>query len=283
MATGSVEARNSATQGVRKAVSLLNHFAMSDQASLGVAELSAWTGWSKSTVSRLLAALEDGGLVCQDPVTSRYTPGLGLVALAGAALNGNRLYGISRPHLARLALESGETANLSVVDADQLLTIDEAPSAQPIKLSGWVGVRQPLHGSSSGKVLLAALPEERREAILAAGLMGVTTRTIVTRDHLLRELERTLTSGYGLSQDELESGLTSVAAPVRDHTGAVVAAISAAGPSFRIIGPHLDECIVCVKAAAIAASLALGYRVSEAGLPSPSGPLSHSTGEGAGG
>ncbi len=260
MAAGGQDARNSATQAVRKAVQLLTLFAASDGASLGVAELSARTGWSRSAVSRLLAALEDGRLVCQDPLTSRYTPGLGLVALAGAALNGNRLYGISHPHLLRLALESGETANLSIVDADQLLTIDEAPSAQPIKLSGWVGLRQPLHGSSSGKVLLAALPEERREAILAAGLPGITARTIVARDDLLRELERTQAVGYGLSQDELESGLTSVAAPVRDHTGAVVAAISAAGPSVRVVGRRLEESIACVKAAAMAVSSALGCR-----------------------
>ena len=264
MAEGSAEARNSATQGVRKAVQLLTYFATSGQTSLSVADLSERTGWSKSTVSRLLAALEDSRLVCQDPLTSRYALGLELVALAGAALNGNRLYRISRPHLERLALESGETANLSIIDTGQLLTIDEAPSARPIKLSGWVGMRQPLHGSSSGKVLLAALPHDRRAVILDVGLVGLTARTIVARDQLLHELERTRAAGYGLNQDELESGLTSVAAAVRDHTGAVVAAISAAGPSARFVASHLDECIACVKAAAAATSHALGYRVSAA-------------------
>ncbi len=267
MATGTRGAagtRNSATQAVRKAVRVLNCFAASERTSLGVTELSALTGWSKSSVSRLLAALEDGGLVRQDPVTGRYAPGLQLVALAGAALAGDALYQVCHPHLVTLAAESGETADLSIIDEGRLLTIDEVPSAQPIKLSGWVGVRHPLHGSSSGKILLAELSDERRAAILDAGLSAVAPRTITDRGQLLHEVERARVAGYALSLEELAEGLTSVAAPVRDHTGTVVAAISAAGPSFRFTGRHLDDCVARVKEAAMAASRGLGYRVSAA-------------------
>jgi len=260
-AAGTAGTRNSTTQAVRKAVRLLNLFTASEYTSLGVTELSALTGWSKSSVSRLLAALEDGGLVRQDPVTGRYAPGLQLVALAGAALAGDALYQAGHPHLVTLAAESGETADLSVIDEGRLLTIDEAPSAQPIKLSGWVGARHPLHGSSSGKILLAGLSDERRAAILDAGLPAVAPRTITDRDQLLHELERARVAGYALSLEELAEGLTSAAAPVRDHTGTVVAAISAVGPSFRFTGRHLDDCIARVKEAAMAASRGLGYRV----------------------
>jgi DNA-binding IclR family transcriptional regulator len=256
--------RNSATQAVRKAVHLLSCFANGNTASLGVTELSVMTGWQKSTISRLLAALEEGGLVRQDPVTDRYSPGLSLVALAGAALASDALYLTSHPHLVALAAESGETANLSVLDSGQLLTIDEAPGTQPIKLSGWMGVRQPLHGSSSGKVLLAALPDEQREAILAAGLPPITSRTETNPARLLEELEHVRVMGYALNVEELVPGLTSIAAPVRDHTGTVVAAISAAGPSFRLTGRHLEECIPLVKDAALRASRELGCRVPAA-------------------
>lgn len=252
--------RNSATQAVRKAVQLLTCFNGDAQANLGVTELSVLTGWPKSTVSRLLAALEENGLVRQDAITGRYTPGLQLVALAGAALASDALYVASRAHLLRLAEASGETANLSVLDAGQLLTIDEAPSAEPIKFSGWVGVRQPLHGSSSGKVLLAALAPERREAILAAGLPSLAARTITDHDGLLRELAQVRAAGYALNVEELVPGLTSVAAPVRDHSGAVVAAISAAGPSSRLTARRLDNSITLVKEAALAASRGLGAR-----------------------
>jgi len=164
----------------------------------------------------------------------------------------------------RLAAESGETANLSVLDQGQLLTIDEAPSAQLIKFSGWVGMRHPLHGSSSGKVLLTGLSDERREAILDAGLPIITPRTTTDRGHLLRELDRVRVAGYALSVEELAEGLTSVAAPVWDHRGAVTAAISAAGPSFRFTERHLDVCIALVKEVALDASRGLGYRVPAA-------------------
>jgi DNA-binding IclR family transcriptional regulator len=261
---GGAGTRNSATQAVRKAVQVLNCFTASERTSLGVTEVSVLTGWSKSSVSRLLAALEDGGLVRQDPATGRYTPGLQLVALAGAALAGDALYHVARPHLLRLAAKSGETANLSVLDQGQLLTIDEAPSAQAIKLSGWVGVRHPLHGSSSGKVLLAGLSDERRAAIFDAGLPAVAPCTTTDRGHLLHELERVRIAGYALSVEELAEGLTSVAAPVWDHTGTVAAAISAAGPSFRFAGRHLDDCIALVKEVALDASRGLGYRVPAA-------------------
>lgn len=256
--------RNSTTQAVRKAVHLLSCFGNGSAASLGVTELHETTGWPKSTISRLLAALEEGGLVRQDAVTGRYSPGLSLVALAGAALASDALYLASHPHLVALAAESGETANLSILDSGQLLTIDEAPGTQAIKLSGWMGVRQPLHGSSSGKVLLAALPDEQREAIFATGLPPITPRTETDRERLLQELERVRATGYAMNVDELIPGLTSIAAPVRDHTGTVVAAISAAGPSFRLTGRHVEECVPLVKDAALRASRELGCRVPAA-------------------
>ncbi len=261
MATGT---RNSTTQAVLKAVRLLACFRESATPSLGVTELSAITGWPKSTVSRTLSALEEGDLVCQDAATGRYMPSLGLVALAGAALGANALYQVSRPLLLTLAARCRETANLSVLDAGTLLTIDEVPSTEPIKLSGWVGVRQPLHGSSSGKVLLAALPEDQRDAILHGDLIAITSHTCTDRGRLLHELERVRAEGYALNVEELADGLTSVAAPVRDHTGAVVAAISAAGPSFRLMGRHLDECTALVKEIARDVSRGLGCRVPAA-------------------
>ncbi len=252
--------RGGATQVVRKAVTLLNCFASSDDVGggLGFGELSSLTGWNKSTVSRLLAALEEGGLVRQDGATGRYRPGLQLVALAGAALAADGLVLASRPHLATLAVESGETANLSLVDANQLLTIAEVPSIQPIKLSGWLGARQPLHGSSSGKVLLAAMSDAQRETVLGAALAAITPATLTDRAALQRELEHTRAAGYARSVDELIPGLTSVAAPLRDHTGAVVAALSVAGPSFRLHGPHLEAATALVTRVAQDASRALG-------------------------
>ena len=251
--------RNSTTQGVQKAVRLLGCFTAGTTA-LGVAELSALTGWTESSVSRLLSALEAGGLVERDAPSGRFKPGLQLVALAGAALAANALYPTGHVHVLRLAEASGETANLCVLQDGQVLTIDEALGAYPIKFSGWVGIRHPLHASAAGKVLLAGLPDERLEALLSADLAALTARTVTDRGLLVRELERVRAGGHALNRDELSDGLSAIGAPVRDHTGAVVAALTVAGPSFRVEGAHLVECVALVQAEAAAASRALGNR-----------------------
>jgi len=252
---------NNTTQAAHKVIRLLNCFTSSAAASLGVTELSAMTGWTSSSVSRLLSALEAGGLVQRDDVSGRYLLGLQLVALAGAALAQRTLYTVSHPHLLQLAAASGETTNLCVLDSMQVLTIDEALGTQPIKVSGWMGVRHPLHATAAGKVLLAVLPEERRDVILATGLPALTPQTIINRERLLREVEQVNAIGYALTVEELAIGLTVLAAPLRDFTGAVVAAITIGGPSFRITGRHLEDCITLIKAEAAAIAGELGSRL----------------------
>ena len=151
-----------------------------------------------------------------------------------------------------------------MLDAGQVLTLAEVLGTHPIKLSGWVGARLPLHATAAGKVILAALPEQRRSALLAADLPALTPRTLTDQGNLLDELGHVHGAGYALSVEELTTGLTSIAAPVRDHTGTVVAAMTAAGPSFRLTGTHLDRCIALVKQEAEATSRELGSRVSAA-------------------
>lgn len=251
-------ARNSTTQTVQKAVHVLNCFTTSATRSLSVTELTAMTGWGQSSVSRLLSALEAGGLVQQDGATGRYTLGLQLVALAGTALAASALYSTSHPHLIHLAVASGETTNLCVLEGLRVLTIDEVLGTHPIKLSGWLGMRHPIHATAGGKVLLAASPEAYRDVVLNAGLPVLTPKTIANRERLEQTLEQVRSAGYALTVEELSLGLVGIAAPVRDHTGAVVAAMTAGGPSFRLMGRHLDDCIALVKEEAEAVSRALG-------------------------
>jgi DNA-binding IclR family transcriptional regulator len=251
--------RNSTAQGVQKAVRLLRCFISSSERTLSVGELSAMTGWTKSSVSRLLSALREGGLVRRDLLTGRYAPGFELVALAGAALSAVPDLMSLHACLESLAAGSHETANLSVLDDGQLLTLDEVASPQPIKLSGWIGARHPLHGSSSGKVLLASLPSSERDAIIARGLAEAAPKTITKKKRLLDELREVRARGIGYNLEELAPGLTSVAAPVRDRTGRVVAAISIAGPTFRFNKRRLDQCVALVKKAALEASRRLGF------------------------
>jgi len=135
----------------------------------------------------------------------------------------------------------------------------------PIKLSGWLGTRHPLHAGSAGKVLLAALPQERRDLFLATADLSIPTAPAPIDPARLRdELERVTVEGYALSVKELAADLTSVGAPVRDHAGMVVGALTAAGPSYRLAGRRLERCAALVKEEAEAASRALGYHPAAA-------------------
>jgi IclR family acetate operon transcriptional repressor len=256
--------RTTTTQSVQKAMRLLSCFATSEAPGLGADDLSAMTGWTPSTVYRLLSALETSGFVQQDPATRGYRLGLQLVALAGKALRTNALYRVSHRYLVRLATTSGDTANLCVLDGADVLTVDEAPGTEAIRLSGWLGMRHPPHATAAGKVLLAALPEEQRAALLAPDLPALAPRTVTDRERLLHELDRVRAEGYGLTVEELSLGLVGAAAPVRDHAGTVVAAITVGGPSFRFTERHLKECITLIIEAAAAVSSELGSSISAA-------------------
>lgn len=256
--------RNSTTQAVQKAMHLLSCFTEPGATTLGVAELSRRTGWAESSVSRLLSALEDSGFVEQEPATGRYLPGLRLVALATVALAARPLHAVCHPHLEKLAAASGETADLCVLEGDTALVIDEVVGTHAIKASGWIGTRHLLHAAAAGKVLLAALPAERRAALLSHEPRALTPHTVTDRARLLDQVEHIRAVGYALSVEEVEVGLTAIAAPVVDHAGAVVAALALAGPSFRLVAHQLDACIALVRTEARDASRRFGHHMSVA-------------------
>ena len=252
------------TQAVRKAVALLKAFSH-DQPELSVAELSRRLGIHKSTVSRLLGALELEGLVERNPETGRYRLGTELIVLAGQVVGHADLRLLAKPYLDALASRYGETANLVVLYHDSALNIEQSvPAERQIKDIGWVGKRTPLHATSPGKVLLAFLPAEERAALLARlRLHRYTPRTITERAELEQKLERVRRQGYALAQEELEEGLNSAAAPVRDRSGRVCAAISLSGPAYRVTAERLPEIAAELMETAEQISRRLGYVPAE--------------------
>ena len=202
---------------------------------LGVTDLSQLTGLDKSTVYRLLSALQQGGLVDQDPETSKYRLGGGLVRLGGLALRDTDLTRIARTHLQYLADRTQETVNLSVLTENySLVNIDVITSPRRVRNVGWIGREMPLHAVSGGKVFMAHLPPERLEQILAEGLPACTEHTVTDRAKLGKELEEIRRNGYGIAEEELEEGLSAVAAPVLNHEERIVAVVSVSGPSSRL-------------------------------------------------
>jgi DNA-binding IclR family transcriptional regulator len=222
----------SQNQSVDRALGLLELLAHLGEA--GVTELAKELNVHKSTAFRLVVALENRQLVEQVTERGKYRLGFGIVRLAGAVAAHLDLPRESRPVCERLAAEVGETVNVAVLDAGAAINIIQAHGSAAVTARNWVGARTALHASSSGKVLLAWASEEELAAVLANKLQRYTKHTITSEAALRAELKRARARGWASTSEELETGLNSLAAPIRGGGGYVVAAVSIAGPSYRL-------------------------------------------------
>lgn len=207
----------------------------------GVSDLARAVGRERSQVSRMLRALESGGLVEQDPETRRYRLGWPLLVLASGAGN-TALLRAARPALRKVVARTGEVALLSVQQGNRSLTVLRAESTQSLRAGGWVGRSSPMHCTASGRALLFDSDDELVEAVTAEDLPAPTHGLRAPRDlpELLARLRTERAQGYALASEEVEIGLTSVGVPVRDRTGELVAVANISGPTSRLI-TRIDE------------------------------------------
>ncbi len=248
----------SGTQAVRRALSLLKIFTDA-KPEWGLTEMARASGLNKTTAYRLLTALAHEGLVARNPETEAYRLGPEAISIGGRALRANDLRRVSRDTLAQLASLSAETATLEVlVDADVLI-VEEVHSRKWLHASPSVGTRWPAHATSTGKVLLASLPESERSGRLRLPLARPARRTIIGITALRQELKKVREQGYATAVGELEDGYTAIGVPVRNHDGEVVAAISLGGPSVRIPPERIGLLVASLRQAGEAISRQLGY------------------------
>lgn len=217
---------------------------------LGVVQIAQLVGYEKSQVSRALAALADSGLVDRDPETRAYRLGWRLFALA-ARSGRPRLTALAPGVLARLVSEFGETAHLSVLDGDKVLTlVSEGPSSA-IRASGWSGRTVPVTCTSSGRALLFDHDPPALEALLGDGSFPDFGRKAPRNaKELYRRIRAARKDGYALVEEEFEPGLVAAAAPIRDFSGRIVAAVNMSGPKFRL-GPQLRAAGEATREAAV--------------------------------
>jgi DNA-binding IclR family transcriptional regulator len=244
-------------QSVDRAATILEILARDGEA--GVTDVARELGVHKSTASRLLAALARRELVSQDSARGKFRLGLGLVRLAGAAAVRLDLVQQSRPVCQALAREVGETVNIAVLSGGDALYLDQVAGPAALSPHNWAGQRIPLHATSDGKVLLAYLTESELAGWLTTRPRRFTEHTITEPGELRRVLEQVRERGYAITVEELEAGLTAVAAPVRNARGDVVASVSASGPSFRIQADHIPVIAGSVRRAAAEISRRLGW------------------------
>jgi DNA-binding IclR family transcriptional regulator len=164
----------------------------------------------------------------------------------------------ARPICRRLAASTGETINIAVLSGRSALYVDQVAGSSSLQPHNWVGQHIPLHAASNGKVLLSELPAAEVDRT-AGTLTAFTDATLTSKAALRRELAEVRERGYALAVDELEVGLTAVAAPIRNAHGDVIAALSVSGPTFRLDAARLEDVVPELLAAAREISHRLGW------------------------
>jgi len=207
----------------------------------GVSEVARQTGLSKASAHHLLGTLESRGFVMRQADSLQYKLGWALYELGSNVVRDVDLSRVSRPYLDHLAAQTNESVLLGILDGESVLYLDrgEAPSAFEMRANA--GRRGSLHATASGKILLAFSADPMLLAdLLAAPLERLTTAMITDPDRLRHDLAQARQQGFATCWQEGEVGLSSVAVPVHDYRGAVVAALTVAGPASRLTARTLQ-------------------------------------------
>lgn len=252
-----VFAPQSGIAAVDRAVAVLDVFTRG-QLRLGVSDVARATGLSTSTAHRVLAALCTHGLVTK--VGPNYALGPRILQLAAAARDTGNLTAVARPVMTRLRDATGETVGLHVVKGGGRFVIDQVESTQPLRrtYTEW-GQFIPLHQGAPSRLLLAYSDDQTIASVLEGPFESITSSTVVTRDELVRQIDLVRQKGYTFSFEERVAGIRSIAVPLWDYTGEVIAAMSVTGPAIRVTEDWMYRALPTILAAAADISAELGF------------------------
>ena len=230
--------------------------------SLGVTELAQETALLPSDVHRILNSLEPYGYIEQDPNSRKYHLGLHVLKLGHTVLQRLELREIGRPFLRHLSEEIEATANMAILDTREfeIIFVEQVDSPSEWQLKPRIGARAAPHCTALGKVLIAFTDRATARRVLKnCGLPKCTEHTITSAEELEQELEVVRKQAYAVDREEAVEGACCIAVPVRDHTGAAVAAISVSMMANRFYRWNEARLASLMKAAASKFSASLGY------------------------
>lgn len=251
-------------QAVLGASELLTQFSF-EKPEWRLTDLSHALGRHPATVRRLLLSLQAHSLVTQDPVSRTYRLGWRLISLGNVALSHFSLAREAHDAMRELVAACQETAYLGTLDGDSVFYLALFESQQTLRLTARVGQRLPAHSTATGKVLLAHLPSKDLDAYLKRPRKRFTPYTAADAAVLREHLAATRRDGYAVTYEEHELGVSSVAAPVTDAAGDVIAALAVSGPIQRLSWETIPEVALLVKQAAEN----IGRRSGGPGVPGP--------------
>ena len=245
------------TRAIQRALSLLKTFS-EEESGLSLTELSRRVDLSKATTHRMLRVLEKEGFLTRSADDGEFHLGPEIIVLGARALQNVDLRGVARPELRFLSEISGDDASLESLVGNEVLILDEVRGQNLLGLATEVGTRWPAHATATGKVLLASAEEPMPEP--EGGLAASTTHTITSWERWTETLAEVREQGHATNLEELVYGYNSVAAPVMDMKGRVIAAISLGGSTHRVTPDRIPELADLVMEAAVRISHRLGHR-----------------------
>ena len=246
-------------QSLRRGLGILEIIAKK-QTGVTTAEVSREIGLHTSTTFHLLRTLTTLGYLAQDQGTKQYHVGSKIFHLAASVSNEVQLLKMANPLLVDMAKQTGETSHLAIFERGEVIVVGKIDGGGPVGVTERVGYPRPAHCTAIGKVLLASLSEAELKAFLSsADLRPMTPRTITAQPNLEQELQRVRVQGYAIDDEEFAQGLRCLAAPVRNFTGNVVAAIGISGPVWRVTLDRVAQLTEFVKAAGCQLSQELGH------------------------
>lgn len=263
-------AEGGTNQSVERSAAVLQAFLGgigSPRTELRVADVARTVGLGVSTTSRLLATLEAVEFVERDPVSQLYRLGPALITLGGAAVNQHPVHREARQVAQRLAAELGLGANVAVRQHDSLFYLCNFEGSRAPRNFVLLGQRNPLHSTGIGKCLLLGIDAAGRRELLGDDLPGYTQHTITDHARLDADLTEVARRGYATEVEELALGRACIAAPIRDASSNVVAAMSVSGPLSALdLAAREKELATVLIEAADSVSVDLGYTATSAGV-----------------
>lgn len=225
---------------------------------LTLSEIGQRLEMAPSTVHRVLVTLAARGVAETDPATQAWHVGPTAFRHGSAFMRRSGLVERARPLLRRLMEQTGETANLGILNGDAVLFLSQAETHETIRAFFPPGTRSALHASGIGKALLAHVPPAQRRLMLQdMALQRFTDKTLTDADALEQDLARIRARGYSLDNEERTPGMRCIAAPIFDLGGEAAAGISVSGPTLRMSDARLETMSEAVIAAGRELSLGM--------------------------
>lgn len=246
-------------KSVEKAVQILNCF-NKESPVLGIGQISHLTGFTSSTVSRIVSTLSKYGCVEKTAGYGKYRLGYRMYIWGLISQERIGLHTIARPIIEKLRDNCGEEVSLYRVEGHRRVCLLRAGSIYEIARVGTIGDYLPLHAGAAGRVLLAYLPEKQRRKIISPSVLKkYTDYTVTDPEELKQSLKEIRHKGYAISRGEREPDAYSVVAPVWDSSKQVIASLSISGPNFRLTEEQMQKNIRGVLTAAKEISQKLGF------------------------